>query len=85
MATDPVSAWFPSPAYGPSGSRGSQLGRSEPPDQTALANALAWPYQIDDFFSGISVTSIETRLKRDGLPVRCYGNLQRDEKVEPTD
>ncbi len=62
-----------------------QLGRTVESDDIEYQAARSWHYNINDFFGGIPTKPIEARLRADGHRMHCYGNLRRDEKIDPTD
>jgi hypothetical protein len=63
----------------------SQWGEWRDDDEAERKRAPAWAYRLDDFTAGIPLPVIKERLSAEGFRMRCYGNLQKHEKIEPDD
>lgn len=54
-------------------------------DEAERLTAPVWNYHFDDFTTGISQAEIQKHLSAEGFRMRCYGNLEQREKIEPED
>lgn len=54
-------------------------------DEAERQKAPAWKYSLNDFVGGIPAEKIRKRLSADGFRMRCYGNLDRQSKIEESD
>lgn len=54
-------------------------------DETERLAAPAWVYHFEDFTGGISRELLQKQLVKEGFRMRCYGNLQPEERLEPDD
>lgn len=54
-------------------------------DEAERLKAPAWNYHFDDFTSGTPQAAIQKHLSAEGFRMRCYGNLEPREKIEPED
>lgn len=54
-------------------------------DEAERLRAPVWNYHFDDFTTGISQAEIKKYLSAEGFRMRCYGNLEPREKIEPED
>lgn len=54
-------------------------------DEAERLKAPDWNYHFDDFTTGISQAEIQKYLSAEGFRMRCYGNLEQREKIEPDD
>lgn len=54
-------------------------------DEAERLKAPAWTQGLDEFSGGMGVDAVKQRLTRQGFNVRCYGNLQPNEGMQPGD
>lgn len=54
-------------------------------DEAERLKAPVWTYHFDDFTTGIKQADIQKHLSAAGFRMRCYGNLEPREKIEPDD
>lgn len=54
-------------------------------DEAERLKAPVWNYHFDDFTTGISQADIQKHLSAGGFRMRCYGNLEQRDKIEPED
>ena len=65
--------------------KSSQWGEWRDDDEAERKRAPAWNYRLDEFAAGIPLPVIKDRLSAEGFRMRCYGNLEKHEKIEPDD
>lgn len=54
-------------------------------DEAERLKAPVWNYHFDDFTTGIPQAEIQKHLSAEGFRMRCYGNLEQREKIDPED
>lgn len=62
-----------------------QWGQWPDEDEAERLKAPVWNHHFDDFTTGISQADIRKHLSAEGFRMRCYGNLEQREKIEPED
>lgn len=62
-----------------------QWGQWADEDEAERLKAPVWNYHFDDFTTGISQADVQKYLAAQGFRMRCYGKLDKAEKIEPED
>jgi hypothetical protein len=65
--------------------KSSQMGQWLAEDEAERLRAPVWNYHFDDFAAGIPLAGIQKHLTAEGFRMRCYGDLEKREKISPDD